>query len=108
MYSIFAIQHAPAEMLLKHKAPAVYSQGDIYLFCETYEAITGNKYGHIIDIASTGLNHPYIEGSDGLTTKELNDTVDSLLDVLGEGEVQLSKKQGKYLYETRFKSTKAE
>ena len=56
-----------------------------------------------------GFNHPYSEEGTGLTAQQLDDMVDSLLtsNQLGS-EIQMSKPQGRYLYDTRFKPEDAE
>ena len=62
----------------------------------------------IVDIDAMGFNHPYVEDAEGLTVEALNQYVDYLLTVLSADEVKLSKSQGQYLYETRFKPIQTE
>ena len=103
MYYIYDTAHAPDELTAKHPNAAVYST--ITLF------VTGAaEPGAIVDIASMGFNHPYAEEGEGITAEQLNAMVDNLLlpePPPTDAEVQISKAQANYLYETRFKPEEA-
>ena len=90
MYTIYAVQHTPAEMLAKYPTPALYAEGKIYLFGESLMQVAGIEPEEIVTIDLE------------LTNEELDTYVDYLLTVLSAAEVSLSKPHGKYLYATRF------
>ena len=103
-YYIYDTALAPESLLAKHPHPAKYET--ISLFVEGAQNPTG-----VVDIASMGFNHPFdVEGT-GLTAEQLDVMVDGLLapePPPTTDEVQLSKVQARYLYETRFKPVEAE
>ena len=106
IYTVYNKDLAPSELLVRYPLAATYAGGSVYLFADTLEELTGSPALSIVDIASLGFNYPYDGGEQGLTEAQLNSMVDSLLaDSHTGSEVQLSKKQGRYLYETRFKDT---
>ena len=96
MYTIYAVQHCPAEMLAKWPEAPKYADDRLYLFGETLQQVAGIEPDEIVTIDSE------------LTNDELNTYVDYLLTVLSPAEVHLSKAHGKYLYETRFKPVTTE
>ena len=102
-YTIYVVQHVPEAMLAKYPTPALYAEGKLYLFGENLKEVSGSEPVSIVDIDAMGFNHPYVEGEEGLTAVTLNEYVDYLLNILGSDEVKLSKAQGQFLYETRFK-----
>ena len=83
----------------------------IYPHAAAYDTITlfvsgANNPTSVVDIASLGFNYPYDEADTGLTAAEIDLMVDALLapePPPTAGEVQISKAQASYLYETRFK-----
>ena len=83
----------------------------MYPHAATYETITlfvsgANNPHAVVDIASLGFNYPYDEADTGLTAAELDVMVDALLAPEPPptgAEVWISKAQGDYLYDTRFK-----
>ena len=103
IYTLYAVEHCPQAMLDKYPKPATYADGSLYLFGETLEQVSGTPAELIIDVSAYGFNYPYVEGEAGLTAEQLDAEVDRLLGIMSEGEVHLSKSQGKYLYESRFK-----
>ena len=104
VYTIYNKDLAPQALLTRYPKAATYADGAVYLFGDTLESLTGTPAISIIDMAALGFNHPYVEGNPGLTEAELNAMVDSLLaDTHTGSEVQMSKAQGRYLYDTRFK-----
>ena len=92
IYTLYTVENCPDEMLAKYPHAAKYADDTLYLFGETLEQVTGTPAELIIDVASYDL-----------TDAELDAEVDRLLGIMGAGEVHLSKAQGKYLYESRFK-----
>ena len=103
-YYIYHTPYAPEELTALHPFAATYAT--ITLF------VTGaaNPPG-VVDLASLGFNHPYSDEGTGLTAKELNAMVDSLLapePPPTNSEVWISKVQADYLYITRFKPTDTE
>lgn len=104
VYTIYNKALAPAALLTRYPKAATYADDAVYLFADTLGDLTGTPAESIIDMAALGFNYPYVEGGNGLTEAELNAMVDSLLaDTHTGSEVQISKAQGRYLYETRFK-----
>ena len=91
-YTIYAVNHCPAEMLAKHPTPACYAEKRVYLFGESLREVAGIEPENVVDIEAMEL-----------TNEELDAYVDYLLTVLDSSEVKLSKAQGRYLYDTRFK-----
>lgn len=83
----------------------------IYPHAATYDTITlfvsgASNTPAVVDIASLGFNYPYDDEGTGLTAEELDVMVDGLLapePPPTADEVQISKAQASYLYETRFK-----
>ena len=83
----------------------------MYPHAATYETITlfvsgANNPPAVVDIASLGFNYPYDDEGTGLTAAELDVMVNALLapePPPTADEVQISKAQADYLYETRFK-----
>ena len=99
MYYIYDTLLAPEELKAKHPNAAVYST--ITLFVTGAENPTG-----IVDLASIPFNHPFDPDGVGITAAQLDSMVDSLLSPIPPAttdEVQISKAQARYLYETRFK-----
>jgi len=88
MYYIYDTAHAPEELTAKHPNAAVYST--ITLF------VTGAaEPSAIVDIANMELTNAELDAVvDGLLAPEPPPT---------DAEVQISKAQANYLYETRFK-----
>mgnify|MGYP003632212859 CR=1 FL=1 len=104
IYTIYNVGLAPQALLTRYPQAATYADGAVYLFGDTLESLTGTPAISIVDIAALGFNYPYIDDDNGLTESELNSMVDSLLaDNHTGSEVQMSHKQGRYLYDTRFK-----
>ena len=99
MYYIYDTAHAPEELTAKHPNAATYES--ITLF------VTGaTETSSVIKIVDMGFNHPFDADGTGLTAAQLDAYVDNLLspDTVQTGaEVQISKVQANYLYETRFK-----
>jgi len=99
MYYIYDTANAPEELTAKHPNAATYES--ITLF------VTGaTETSSVIKIVDMGFNHPFDEENTGLTAAQLDAMVDNLLspDTIQTGaEVQISKVQANYLYETRFK-----
>jgi len=98
-YYIYDTALAPEEMTARHPNAATYES--ITLFVTGSDNPTG-----IVDLASMGFNHPYDEEGTGLTALQLDTMVDGLLapePPPTTDEVQISKAQANYLYETRFK-----
>ena len=83
----------------------------MYPHAATYDTITlfvsgASNPPAVVDIASLGFNYPYDDEGTGLTAAELDAMVDALLapePPPTADEVQISKAQASYLYETRFK-----
>ena len=83
----------------------------MYPHAATYDTITlfvsgANNPPAVVDIASLGFNYPYDDEGTGLTAAELDVMVNALLapePPPTADEVQISKAQADYLYETRFK-----
>ena len=101
LYYIYDTAQAPAELTTKHPHAAQYAS--ITLFVSGAAEPLG-----VVDIASMGFSE--VEG-EGLTKAQLDTMVDSL--VAPEppptgAEVQISKAQANYLYETRFKPIDSE
>lgn len=108
-YAIYATSEAPRALLDKYPYHAEYLGGGISLFVETLEQVTGVANPEVIDIASMQFNHPFTDDAQGLTAEQLTQMINSYVDLVSSGEatgaeVQLSKIQGRYLYETTFKS----
>lgn len=103
MYTIYAVEHVPEAMLAKYPNPALYAEGQLCLFGETLEQVTGTAAESISDVSAYGF-----EGETGMTAEQLNAEVDRLLELMGSAEVHLSKVQGQYLYATRFKPVEVE
>jgi hypothetical protein len=99
MYYIYDTLLAPEELKAKHPNAATYET--ITLF------VTGSEYPTgVVDLASIPFNHPFEPDGVGITTAQLDGMVDSLLAPMPPAttdEVQISKVQARYLYETRFK-----
>ena len=103
-YTIYNKALAPQALLTRYPRAITYADDSVYLFADSLQELTGTPAEHVIDMKELGFNYPFVEGADGLTESELNSMVDSLLSSTHTGsEVQLSKTQGRYLYETRFK-----
>ena len=65
----------------------------------------------VVNLASLGFNHPFVEGAEGLTAEQLDSMVDSLFDPVPPptaAEVRIRQDQADYIYETRFKPTNTE
>lgn len=115
VYTIYNKKLAPDELKSKQIHAPTYTDKsiadsiDVLLFVYTLEDVTGTPADNIIDVAAMGFNHPYSEEGEGLTAEQLDGMVDNLLtsNQLGS-EIQMSKPQGRYLYDTRFKPESAE
>ena len=98
-YYIYDTALAPETLLAMYPHAAAYDT--ITLF------VSGaNNPPAVVDIASRGFNYPYNDEGTGLTAAELDAMVDGLLapePPPTADEVQISKAQASYLYETRFK-----
>ena len=98
-YYIYDTALAPEQLLAMYPHAAAYDT--ITLF------VSGaNNPPAVVDISSLGFNYPYDEEGTGLTAAELDAMVDGLLapePPPTADEVQISKPQASYLYETRFK-----
>jgi hypothetical protein len=98
-YYIYDTAQAPEQLLAMYPHAATYDT--ITLF------VSGaNNPTSVVDIASLGFNYPYDDDGTGLTAEELDAMVDGLLapePPPTADEVQISKAQASYLYETRFK-----
>ena len=98
-YYIYDTELAPKQLLAMYPHAAAYDT--ITLF------VSGaNNPPAVVDIASLGFNYPYNDEGTGLTAAELDVMVDGLLapePPPTSDEVQISKAQASYLYETRFK-----
>jgi hypothetical protein len=104
LYYVYDTALAPEELKTKHPHAATYET--ITLFVTGASSTTG-----IVNLASMGFNHPFTEDATGLTVDHLNAIVNRLLDPIPPAttdEVQISKVQANYLYETRFKPTELE
>ena len=100
-YYIYDTLLAPDELKAKHPNAATYET--ITLF------VTGsdNPAG-VVELASIPFNYPFDVDGVGMTAAQLDGMVDSLLapePPATTDEVQISKVQANYLYETRFKPT---
>jgi hypothetical protein len=103
-YYVYDTLLAPEDLKAKHPNAATYES--ITLFVTAGSEPTG-----IVDLASMGFNHPYDSENEGLTLEQLNEMVDGLLSPeppATTDEVQISKVQADYLYETRFKAAPTE
>jgi hypothetical protein len=99
IFYVYDTALAPEELKANHPHAAQYST--ITLFVTGAESPTG-----IVDLASMGFNHPFDADATGITAEQLDAIVDRLLDPIPPAtadEVQISKVQANYLYETRFK-----
>ena len=104
MYYIYDTELAPEELKAKHPNAAQYQT--ITLFVTGSNSPTG-----VVDLASIPFNHPYDVDGVGITAAQLDGMVDSLLAPMPPAttdEVQISKVQANYLYETRFKPDEVE
>jgi hypothetical protein len=99
LYYVYDTALAPSELIAKHPHAATYAT--ITLFVTGASITTG-----IVNLASMGFNHPFEADATGMTAEQLDAIVDRLLDPVPPAtadEVQISKVQANYLYETRFK-----
>ena len=110
IYTIYNKELAPEALVAKQPQAPTYhdtnlaSSIDVLLFVYTLEDVTGVAADSIVSLADMGFNHPYSEDGEGLTAVQLDATVDQYLTGVQFGsEVQVSKPQGQYLYDTRFK-----
>ena len=100
---IYHIDFAPLAILAKFPFAARY--GDLILFAEGVEIVTGIAPTIVVDLASIPLS--YTNGQ-GITYAQFDVMVDSLMSTdtpFTAAEVQIGKVQTNYLYETRFKPT---
>ena len=104
VYYVYYTPYAPAELTVLHPFAATYLT--ITLF------VTGAAMPpSIVDLASLGFNHPFVEGAEGLTAAELDAMVDSLFATTPpptNAEVRIKEDQADYIYLTRFKPTNTE
>ena len=94
-YYIYDTALAPEQLLAMYPHAATYDT--ITLF------VSGANNPAGVDIASLGFNYPYDDEGTGLTAEELDAMVDALLapePPPTADEVQISKAQASYLYET--------
>ena len=98
-YYIYDTALAPEELTAKYPNAATYAT--ITLFVSGATEPSG-----VVDLANMGFNHPFDDEGEGITAQQLDAMVDSLLapePPATADEVQISKVQADYLYETRFK-----
>ena len=98
-YYIYDTALAPEELTVKYPNAATYAT--ITLFVSGATEPSG-----VVDLANMGFNHPFDDEGEGITAQQLDAMVDSLLapePPATADEVQISKVQADYLYETRFK-----
>jgi hypothetical protein len=103
-YYIYDTALAPEELTAKYPQAATYAT--ITLFVSGATEPSG-----VVDLANMGFNHPFDEDGEGLTAQQLDAMVDRLLapePPATADEVQISKVQADYLYETRFKPVEEE
>ena len=104
IYYVYHTPYAPAELTADHPFAATYLT--ITLF------VTGAANPpSVVDLASLGFNHPFVEGEEGLTAEQLDSMVNSLFDPVPPptaAEVRIRQDQADYIYETRFKPTNTE
>jgi len=107
MYTIYDKNFCPEAMINKFPHHAKYETDDrLYLFGETLEQITGVAAESIVNLSSMGLQEDDGTEEGVLTKTQLDNMVTAMLAEEPTGrEVQLSKSQGRFLYETRFKPT---
>jgi hypothetical protein len=101
---IYHVDHAPLELLNRFPHAARYVS--IILFVEGVEIVTGVAPVGVVNLAAIPFNHPFDSEGQGLTADEFDAMVDSLLSTdtpFTNDEVQISKTQTEYLYNTRFK-----
>tara|TARA_R110000850_G_scaffold3000_1_gene14097 strand:- start:41 stop:382 length:342 start_codon:yes stop_codon:yes gene_type:complete len=101
---IYHVDHAPIELLNKFPYAARYAP--IILFVEGMEIVTGVAPAGIVNLAAIPFNPPFDSEAQGLTYAQFDAMVDSLLSTdtpFTNDEVQISKTQTEYLYNTRFK-----
>ncbi len=93
IYTVYSSDFAPSELKTKHPQAAQYAGGNLTLFVESLEQATGQPAPEIVRIATMDI-----------TNAQLDAMIDQLMTETPTGrEIQLSKAQGRYLYETRFK-----
>ena len=104
IYYVYHTPYAPSELTALHPYAATYLT--ITLF------VTGAANPpSVVDLASLGFNHPFVEGVEGLTAEQLDAMVNSLFDPVPPptaAEVRIRQDQADYIYETRFKPTNTE
>ena len=98
---IYHIDFAPPALLARFPFAARY--GNLILFVEGVEIVTGIAPAIVVDLASIPLSDT---NGQGITYAQFDVMVDSLMSTdtpFTAAEVQIGKVQTNYVYETRFK-----
>jgi hypothetical protein len=101
---IYHVDHAPLELLNKFPHAARYAS--IILFVEGMEIVTGVAPVGLVNLAAIPIRSAFDILGEGITYAQFDAMVDSLLSTdtpFTNDEVQISKTQTEYLYNTRFK-----
>ena len=100
---IYHVDHAPLELLNKFPYAARYAS--IILFVEGMEIVTGVAPAGIVNLADIPIRSAFNILGEGITYAQFDAMVDSLLSTdtpFTSDEVQISKTQTEYIYNTRF------